>query len=158
MAARRLCPCPLPAPSSKICANRRNLWTTGFGWGRRHSVRSVSRWWTIMQNEPNLRRRRVGRGQRDGGRRANAPNEPNLAPVAGRARRGMPAPKQSQFPAGPGGTGLGGRGAVGLLRQTKPISVRPELELNPLQKKVYAVCGRLTGPVKQSQKAVAGGR
>jgi hypothetical protein len=43
-------------------------------------------------------------------------------------------------------------------RQTKPISERQELELNPLQKKIYAVGAGLTGSAKQSQKAVAGGR
>jgi len=39
----------------------------------------------IVQNEPNSRRCRVGRGQRGGGRRANAQNEPNFArgPVSG---------------------------------------------------------------------------
>jgi hypothetical protein len=36
-------------------------------------------------------------------------------------------------------------------RQTKPISVRPELELNPLQKESYAVCVRFTESAKQSQ-------
>ncbi len=37
------------------------------------------------------------------------------------------------------------------MRQTKPISVGPELELNPLRKKIYAVCAPLTGSAKQSQ-------
>jgi hypothetical protein len=35
--------------------------------------------------------------------------------------------------------------------KTKPIPVRPELDLNPLQKKIYTVCARLTGSAKQSQ-------
>ena len=43
------------------------------------------------------------------------------------------------------------RGRGGNLRETKPISVRAELELKSLQKKIYAVCARLTGSAKQSQ-------
>ncbi len=59
-----------------------------------------------VQNKPNSRRRRVGQGSRDAGR-GFFPHPSTLRPRPCQADRA----KQTQFPAGPGGTGPQGRGA-----------------------------------------------
>jgi hypothetical protein len=86
----------------------------------------------------------------DADREIGVPGQPNVRNKAnlrkpGRHRAGLLC-KTKPIP----GHG-GGAGDEGQMRQTKPISGRPEFELNPLQKKICVVCARLTTSAKQSQ-------
>jgi hypothetical protein len=80
-------------------------------------------------------------------------NKANFAECPGRAGRGpivrhrLDAPLRETKPIPAGGWDDGRGPGV----QTKPISVRPKLQLSHLRKKIYAMCARLTGAEKQSQ-------
>ncbi len=63
------------------CKNKANLgWRAAEGAGRTNKANSAlgPNPVSIMQNKPNSRLRREGRGHRDVGRGANAQNEPNF--------------------------------------------------------------------------------
>ena len=103
----------------------------------------------FVQNEPNSRHGRAGRGRRDVGRGANVQNEPNFRrgragrghraqdagqlcktnPISGAAERDgakgrrtrANCAKRTQFPVGPSGTGPQGRGTWSKTCKTNPI-------------------------------------
>jgi hypothetical protein len=78
------------------CAKRTQFAAGAQEWARAGGAERLRRG-AIVQNEPNSRRCRVGRGRRGGGRGINAQNEPNL-PGRGRAVLPRPSPLRPRTP------------------------------------------------------------